>query len=90
VRYIEHTTHFVNILQESHLEHTNKFYGHPAEIPKLKPDGTSKFHYTEPGYSICGVLFVIFSTELTSVGNEAVKLIQGNSVNPPHYTCIES
>jgi hypothetical protein len=88
VRYIEHTSRFVDILQESNLENTYNFYGHPAEIPKLKPG--RKHHYTEPGYSICGAPFKKSSTELTSIGNEAIKQIQGNSVNPPHCTSLDS
>jgi hypothetical protein len=33
VRNIAHTNTLLDIVQESHLEHTNKSYGHPAEIP---------------------------------------------------------
>jgi len=29
----------LDTVQEIHLEHTNKSYGHPAEIPKLKTGG---------------------------------------------------
>jgi len=39
VRNIEYTNTILDIVQESHLEHKNKSYGHPAEIPKLKPGG---------------------------------------------------